>query len=452
MATTEQLSGDEVRRLDKAHVFHSWSAQAQISPLAVAGAEGVHFWDYDGKRYLDFSCQLVNTNIGHQHPKIVAAIKEQADRLCTVGPMHANDKRAELAAKIAEIAPGDIEMCFFTNGGAEATENAMRMARLHTGRPKMMAAYRSYHGATHGAISMTGDPRRWGSEPTTVPGVVHFCGPYPYRSSFHATSEAEEAQRALAHLEEIIMYEGPQTIAGIILESVVGTNGILVPPDGYLQGVRELCTRHGIVMVCDEVMAGFGRTGEWFACNHWGVEPDLIACAKGINSGYVPLGALLISRRIADSFQDRPFPGGLTYSGHPLACASAVASIDAFHDEGIIENAAMIGNDVLGPGLRALQDKHPSIGEVRGLGCFWGVELVKNRETREMLAPFNAGAKQMGAVGAVGKRCWELGLATMIHWNVIMVVPPLVITPEDARLGLELLDDALSLADAAYEG
>jgi taurine--2-oxoglutarate transaminase len=451
MATTAKLSNAELQQLEKAHVFHSWSAQGAISPLAVERAEGVYMWDHDGKRYLDFSSQLVNTNIGHQHPKVVAAIKEQADLLCTVAPQYANAKRAELAAMVAELAPGDIDMAFFTNGGAEATENAMRMARIYTGRHKMLATYRSYHGGTGGSIVLTGDPRRWAAEPGMA-GIVHFCGPYSYRSSFNATTEAEEGERALRHLEEILMYEGPHTVAGIILESVVGTNGILVPPDGYLQGVRELCTKHGIVMICDEVMAGFGRTGKWFACEHWDVEPDLIACAKGINSGYVPLGALLISRRIADTFMERAYMGGLTYSGHPLACAAAVASIEAFKEEGIIENAASIGSDVLGPGLRELQERHPSIGEVRGRGCFWGVELVKNRETREMLAPFNAAGKDMGAMGAFQRKCWDLGLATMVHWNVLMVVPPLVITPEEARAGLELIDEALAVADAAYEG
>jgi taurine--2-oxoglutarate transaminase len=451
MATTAKLTNAELQQLEKAHVFHSWSAQGALAPLAVERAEGVYMWDHDGKRYLDFSSQLVNTNIGHQHPKVVAAIKEQADLLCTVAPQHANLRRAELAQMVCELAPGDIDMAFFTNGGAEATENAMRMARIYTGRHKMLATYRSYHGGTGGSLVLTGDPRRWAAEPGMA-GVVHFCGPYLYRSSFNATTPEEECQRALAHLEEILMYEGPQTVAGIILEPVVGTNGILVPPDGYLEGVRELCTQHGIVMICDEVMAGFGRTGRWFASDHWGVEPDLITCAKGINSGYVPLGALLISRRIADTFMERAYMGGLTYSGHPLACAAAVASVEAFKEEGIVENADSIGEHVLGPGLRELMDRHPSIGEVRGKGCFWGVEMVKNRETREMLAPFNASGKAMGAVGAFQKKCWELGLATMVHWNVLMVVPPLVITPDETRAGLELLDEAFQVTDAAYEG
>ncbi|HEU4566534.1 MAG TPA: aminotransferase class III-fold pyridoxal phosphate-dependent enzyme, partial [Marmoricola sp.] len=288
----------QVRALDHAHVFHSWSAQKLIDPLPVARAEGSCFWDMSGKRYLDFSSQLVNLNIGHQHPKVVAAIKEQADQLVTLAPGFANPVRAEAARLIAEVAPGDLEQVFFTNGGAEANENAVRMARVHTGRHKVLAAYRSYHGATAGAIALTGDPRRWASEPA-MPGVVRYWGPYPYRSAFHATSDAEECERALAHLRDTIMVEGPQTIAAIVLETVVGTNGVLVPPDGYLQGVRDICDEHGILLIADEVMTGFGRCGEWFAVDHWGVTPDLITFAKGVNSGYIPLGGVLISERVA---------------------------------------------------------------------------------------------------------------------------------------------------------
>ena len=305
-------------RDDRAHVFHSWSAQAHLDPLVITGGEGAWVWDEDGRRFLDFSSQLMNVNIGHQHPKLLAAIHEQTDLLTTVAPIHANPARSEAARLIAERAPGDLDAVFFTNGGAEANENAIRLARLHTGRHKVLATYRSYHGATGGSITLTGDPRRWPSEPG-IPGVVHFWGPYPYRSAFHATSEAEEAERALAHLADTIMVEGPQTIAAIILEPVVGTNGILVPPPGYLAGVRDLCDQHGIVFIADEVMAGFGRCGEWFSVDRWGVTPDLICFAKGVNSGYLPLGGVIISRRIAATFDDRPFPGGLTYSGHVLS-------------------------------------------------------------------------------------------------------------------------------------
>lgn len=448
MVLMDMETEDRVRRDDKAHVFHSWSAQGQISPMPVAGGQGVEFWDYEGKRYLDFSSQLIYTNLGHQHPKVVQAIKDQADQLCVIQPSFANGPAAELGRLLAEVSPGDLDMVFFTNGGAEANENAIRLARMHTGRHKIMAAYRSYHGATHGAISLTGDPRRWASEPA-IPGVVRFMGPYAYRSSFHATSEQEECERALAHIEEVLMYEGPRTVAGLILETVVGTNGILVPPDGYLQGVREICDRHGIVMILDEVMTGFGRTGYWFGAEGFGVVPDLITCAKGLTSGYVPLGAVLISRTIADTFQDRVYYGGLTYSGHPLACAAGVAVIETMREEGIVENAKTIGDEVIGPALQRMKEKHPSIGEVRGRGCFWGIELVKNRETREMLAPFNASPAQMGAVGELGKAAMSRGLSLMLHWNVIMVAPPLIITPNEATRGLEILDDVLGIADEA---
>ena len=313
-------------------MFHSWSAQAQISPVPIAGGEGAWFWDNDGNRYLDFASQLVNLNLGHQHPRLVAAIKEQADELCMVAPVFANDARSEAAAAIVAHAPGALNKVFFTNGGAEANENAVRMARLHTGRHKVLAAYRSYHGATAAAIALTGEPRRWPSEPGAT-GIVHFFGPYTYRSAFHAADEAEECERALEHLESVVSMEGPDTVAAIVMETIVGTNGVLIPPDGYLAGVRELCDRHGIVMICDEVMVGFGRTGNWFAVDHWDVAPDLICFAKGVNSGYVPLGGVLISDEIAATFDDRPFPGGLTYSGHPLACAVALESIRVFEEE-----------------------------------------------------------------------------------------------------------------------
>mgnify|MGYP000844864795 CR=1 FL=1 len=358
MATTERTN-DAVRKADREHVFHSWSAQGALAPFTPAGAEGCWVWDFDGKRYLDFSSQLVNTNIGHQHPKVVQAIKDQADLLCTIAPQHANETRNEAARLISEVAGPGLNRVFFTNGGAEANENAIRMARMYTGRQKVLSHYRSYHGATGNAIVATGDPRRWANE-TGVAGVIHFNGPYLYRSSFYATTEAEETERALAHLEEVLLYEGPQTVAAIIVESIVGTNGILVPPPGYMQGLREICTRYGIVFITDEVMAGFGRAGAWFAHQLFDVVPDLITFAKGVNSGYVPLGGVIISDPIADHFADRVFYGGLTYSGHPLACASAVASIRAFHDERIVENAHRIGEEVLTPGLAELAAKGPN--------------------------------------------------------------------------------------------
>jgi taurine--2-oxoglutarate transaminase len=443
--STDQPS--QAYRDDRAHVFHSWSAQGALTPLVVTGGQGAWFTTEDGRRYLDFSSQLVNVNIGHQHPKLVAAIKEQADRLCTIAPFHANDARSKAARLIAERAPGDLDMVFFTNGGAEATENAIRMARLATGRHKVFVQQRSYHGATAGAITLTGDPRRWPSEPS-IPGVVRFTGPYLYRSAFYAETEDQECERALAHLEQTLMFEGPQNVAAILLESVVGTNGILVPPAGYLAGVRAICDRHGIVMIADEVMSGFGRCGEWFAIDHWGVVPDLICFAKGVNSGYLPLGGVIVSRTIADVFKDRPYPGGLTYSGHVLACASAAASIEIFEEEGIIAHARMLGSEVIGPELEKLAARHPSVGEVRGLGVFWAIELVKSQSTREPLVPYNASGPAAKPVNDVVAACKAQGLWPFSHFNRIHVVPPITISPEEVRQGLAILDEALDVADA----
>ncbi|MEV8097284.1 aspartate aminotransferase family protein [Kitasatospora sp. NPDC085879] len=445
--TADSAAGRSVKAADRAHVFHSWSAQALIDPLAVAGAEGSYFWDYEGNRYLDFSSQLVNTNIGHQHPKVVAAIQEQAARLCTIAPGFAVEPRSEAARLIAERTPGELNKIFFTNGGAEANENAIRMARLHTGRQKVLSTYRSYHGATANAIALTGDPRRWANE-TGVSGIVHFWGPYAYRSVFHAENETQECERALAHLEQTIAFEGPATVAAIILETVVGTAGILIPPPGYLQGVREICDRYGIVFILDEVMAGFGRTGEWFAADNWGITPDLLTFAKGVNSGYVPLGGVAINPEIAATFDERPFPGGLTYSGHPLACASAIATINAMADEGIIENAKHIGETVIGPGLRELAERHPSVGEVRGLGVFWALDLVKNRETREPLVPYNAAGPANAPMAELAAACKQRGLWPFVNMNRFHVVPPCTVSAEEAKTGLAILDEVLTLTDA----
>jgi taurine--2-oxoglutarate transaminase len=451
MSTTDpalpsSLSEEQVRRADRDHVFHSWSAQAKIDPIPIAEARGSYFWDYAGTKYLDFSSQLVNVNIGYQHPRLVAAIQEYAGRQCTIAPSFANDMRSEAARMLAELAPGDLNRVFFTNGGADANEHAIRMARLHTGRHKVLATYRSYHGATGGSITLTGDPRRWGSEPG-MPGVVHFWGPYPYRSAFHASTEQEETERALAHLRDTIMVEGAGTVAAVILETVVGTNGILVPPPGYLEGVRRLCDEHGIMLIADEVMAGFGRCGEWFAVDHWGITPDLITFAKGVNSGYVPLGGVLISDPVADTFADRPYPGGLTYSGHPLACASAVASMTVMREEGIIEHARRLGSDVIGPALAKLAENHPSVGDVRGLGVFWAVELVRDRETREPLVPYNAAGADAAPMTEFAAACKQRGLWPFVHFNRTHVVPPCTTSEDEVLEGIAILDEALSVAD-----
>jgi taurine--2-oxoglutarate transaminase len=436
----------DTKALDRAHVFHSWSAQALIDPLEIERAEGSYFWDAAGKRYLDFSSQLVNVNIGHQHPRLVAAIQEQAARLCTVGPTFANDARSEAAYMIAQRAPADLDVVFFTNGGAEANENAVRMARLHTGRHKIMAAYRSYHGATAGSIALTGDPRRWASEPG-MSGVVRYWGPYLYRSAFHASDEKQECERALSHLRDVLMVEGAHTVAAIILEPVVGTNGILVPPEGYLAGVREICDEFGILLIADEVMSGFARCGEWFAVDRWGVNPDLISFAKGVNSGYVPLGGVVLSQAIADTFAQRPYPGGLTYSGHPLACAAAVASMTIFEDEDIVDHARRMGQDVVAPALAGLAERHPSVGDVRGLGMFWALELVRDRATREPLVPFNATGVDAAPMNEFAAACKSRGLFPFTHFNRTHVVPPCTVSEAELLEGVAILDEALEVAD-----
>ena len=446
MATLETNTelGRQVVADAKQYVLHSWSVQDALDPIPVAGADGRYFWDYDGKRYLDFASQLVNVSIGHQHPKVVAAIKEQAEKLCTIGPPMATEPRSTLARMLAELTPGDLTMSFFTNGGAEANENAIKLARWYTGRHKVIARYRSYHGATGGAITLTGDPRRWPAEPG-IPGAVRMFDPYTYRCPAGHPDPCPVCTGA-PHLEEILQYEGAHTVAAVILETITGTNGVIVPPDGYLQSIREVCDRHGILLITDEVMAGFGRTGKWFAVENWDVVPDILTVAKGINSGYVPLGAMVVRKPIADWVRDKYFAGGLTYSGHPLGCASAIASIEAFKEEGIVENAAEMGG-VFADQLHGLQERHPSVGEVRGLGCFWGVELVKNRETREPLVPFNAAGEAFAPVARASKAALERGLYLMTHWNVIMVCPPLTITRDEIEEGVAILDEALAVAD-----
>ena len=439
--------GRHVLELDREYVFHSWSAQGALNPMCIAGAQGCYFWDYDGNRYLDFSSQLVNTNIGHQHPKVVAAIQEQAGKLSTIAPQHANDARGEAAKRIVEVAGGHMSQVFFTNGGADAIENAIKMARVHTRKHKVLSAYRSYHGNTAVAITATGEPRRWPNEYATM--HKHFFGPHLYRTEFWSTSQEQESERALEHLEHVIQFEGAETIAAIVLESVVGTAGILVPPPGYLEGLRALCDKYGIVWIADEVMAGFGRTGKWFAYQNWGAQPDLIVFAKGVNSGYVPAGGVVISDRIAATFKDQMFPGGLTYSGHPLAAASIVATIDVMRDEGIVENAAMIGETVLGPGLRDLADRHPVIGDVRGLGVFWGLDLVTDRKTREPLAPYGGTSPAMAELVAESKK---RGLMPFINMNRLHVVPPCIVSEGEVKEGLDILDEVFTVIDQHYVG
>jgi len=443
ISAEEIAAGQHAYELDRKHVFHSWQAQGPFNPMTILRAEGSYVWDGEGRQLIDISGQLVNTNIGHQHPKVIAAIQEQAGKLATISPQHVNDARSEAARLIAERTPGDLNKIFFTNGGADAVEHAVRMARLHTGKNKVLSAYRSYHGGTHLAVNITGDPRRFASDKATD-GVVHFFPAYLYRSYFNATTEAEETERALKHLEDTIVLEGPDTIAALILESIPGTAGIYVPPAGYIQGVRELTRKYGIVYIADEVMAGFGRSGEWFAINHWNVTPDLITFAKGVNSGYVPLGGVAISEEIAETFRERAYPGGLTYSGHPLACAAAVASINAMEDEGMVANSKRLGEEIIGPRLRQFAADHPSVGDVRGAGVFWAIELVKNRETREPLAAYGGSSPEMNEVIAAAKAA---GLLPMANFNRLHVVPAMNIEDEVLVEALDRLEKALVVAD-----
>ncbi len=439
MSTTiDPADGTLAYDLDRAHVFHSWSAQAALKPFVIAGALGSTLWDYDGKEYLDFSSQLVNMNIGHQHPRVIQAIKDQADTITMVAPPHANLARGQAAQRILARAGSSFGSVFFTNGGADANENAIRMARLTTGRDKVLSTYRSYHGNTGAAVVATGDWRRVPNE--YARGHVHFFGPFLYRSEFWAQTPEEECTRALHHLERVIQAEGSSSIAAILLESVPGTAGVLVPPPGYLVGVRELCDKYGILLILDEVMCGFGRTGEWFAFQGFDIVPDLITFAKGVNSGYVPVGGVVISDAIAHEFDTRVFPGGLTYSGHPLAAASIVASMDAMADEGIIDNARMIGTDHLGPGLAKLAAAHPLIGEVRGMGVFWALDLVSDPATR---APVSA-----AVIGELKGELMKRGLLPFAADNRIHVVPPCVVTPDEVARALAIYDEAFTAVEA----
>jgi len=427
--------------LDRAHVFHSWSAQGSLTPFVIAGGSGTRVWDYEGRNFLDFSSQLVNTNLGHQHPAVINAIKAQADILATVAPAHGNLARGEAAKRIIAKADAHFGKVFFTNGGADANENAIRMARLTTGRDKVLSTYRSYHGNTGGAIVATGDWRRVPNEYSR--GHAHFFGPFEYRSEFWSTSPEQESERALQHLERVIQSEGASGIAAILLETVPGTAGVLVPPPGYLEGVRALCDKYGIILIFDEVMCGFGRTGEWFAWQgiDGGVTPDLVTFAKGVNSGYVPAGGVLISESIANEFESQVFPGGLTYSGHPLAMASIVGALDAMTEEKVVENAKSIGTDHLAPGLAELAEKHPIIGDVRGLGVFWALDLVDDRESRQPVSG--------GVIIQVKKALMDRGLLPFAADNRIHVVPPCIVTPDEVAQALAIYDEAFTEVEAA---
>ena len=435
------LTAAEITELCRRHTLYDWSAQAAVDPMPIASAGGVHFTTVDGRRFIDFNSQLMCVNAGHGDRRIVEAIKAQAERLAYVSPALAHEPRARLGRKLAELLPGDIDKFFFTLGGTDANENAIKMARAVTGRPKILARYRSYHGSTGSAVAATGDPRRWPNEFTG--SVVHVLDPY------HGVDRpADSAARSLELLEETIRLEGPSTIAGFILEPVAGTNGILIPPDGYLEGVREICSRHGIQMICDEVMTGFGRTGRWFAVDHWGVVPDLITMAKGLTSSYVPLGAVGMRPHIAEYFQDHVFWGGLTYNSQPIGCAAALATIQAYEEDDMVGNSARMGA-VLAKRLARLQERHPCVGAVRSIGLFGCIELVRSRRTMEPLAPFNGAAPEMKAIA---QALLDGGLYTFVRWNTVMTNPPLCITEDELDEGFEILDGGLEIGDRAVNG
>jgi taurine--2-oxoglutarate transaminase len=443
------ISDSEILPLSLEHSFWTWSAQGKVAPIPVKSAKGVYFWDVDGKRYLDFNSMTMCVNIGHGDERVIEAIVEQARQLPYAGPPMASRPRAVLGKLLAEITPGDLDTFLFTLGGADANENAIKLARAYTGRHKILARYRSYHGATAGAMAATGDPRRTAWEPLLMPGVVHFLDPYRYRSTFHRLnpdiSEADFALDYLNHLEEIIRYEGPETIAAVLVESVTGTNGVIIPPDGYLQGVRALCDRYGILMIADEVMSGFGRTGRWFAVEHWGVVPDMITMAKGLTSAYAPLGAVGMKPTIHEFFRDRVFHSGLTYTAHPISLAAAIANIQVMQADHLVEHAAAMG-PVLHHLLADLGEQHPSVGEVRSIGLFGVIELVKDRQTKEPAAPWNGSSP---AMVALRQYCLDHGLYLYTHWHTVLVIPPLIITPEQLEEGFAILDKALEITDSA---
>jgi taurine--2-oxoglutarate transaminase len=447
MQTFERVNtADQVIQDCKDYTIFDWAAQNVIKPLAISHAKGIYIWDLNGKRYLDFNSQLMSVNIGHGDERVIAAIQEQVAKLPYCHPNFATEPRAELGKLLNEVTPPSIQKFLFTNGGAEAVESAIRIARAYTGKHKIISRYRSYHGSTFGAMSLTGEPRRWAAEPG-MPGVVRVQDPYTYRCLYCKT-EGGCNLNCLRSVEEVIEFEGAQNIAAIIMESVTGTNGIIIPPQGYWQGLRELCDKHNILLIADEVMAGFGRTGKWFAIEHYGVQPDMMTMAKGLTSSYVPLGALGISAKIAEKFGDTPLPYGLTYNSHTLALAAAVATIKVYQEDHLVENAAKMG-EILKAELQKICDKHPAVGEVRAIGLFSIIELVKDKQTREPFVPFNPKAVDMAVMNQIGAKMREDGLWTFIRWNTIFICPPLIINEEQLREGLAIVDNALNLADAS---
>lgn len=450
MSKLSEMSAADIVARNKDHVLFSWSAQGALKPLPMVRGEGVFCYDADGKRYFDFSSQLMCTNLGHGHPKVIQAAQDTIAEVQFFQPGLAHPWKGELARRLTEVCPGDMKKVFFTLGGAEAIENAIKMARSVTGRHKVFARYRSYHGATAGAMALSGDPRRLPSEPL-IPGVIHFHGPLPYRCQFGSRTPEECTERALAHLRQTLIFEDPGNVAAIFLEGISGSSGIFLYPPGYMEGVRALCDEFGILLVLDEVMSGFGRTGKWFGCQNYDARPDILTMAKGLTSSYLPLGATVVNERVARHFDDHVMACGLTYSGHPVSCGTALAVLDVMQEEKIVERAAEMGK-VQSQLLTELVEKHPSVGEIRNVGLFGVIDCVKDRATREPMAPFNASAAQMGAMGKVGAYLREHGILTFVRWNMIFCVPPLTISKDQLEEAYGVIDAALKLADEGYTG
>jgi taurine---2-oxoglutarate transaminase len=442
------MSPSDVKRFDKEYVVHSWSVQSALDPLVVTRTQGVHMWDENGKRYIDMTSQLMNLNIGHQHPKVIQAIKDQAEKMCFVAPGLACEARSFLGKALAEVTPGDLKRFFFTLGGADANENAVKIARMFTKKWKIITRYRSYHGATYGAIALTGDPRRPPVEPV-MPGVVHVFDPYCYRCSFGLTYPSCNL-RCADSVEEVITYETPETVAAVLVESVVGSNGLIVPPDGYMQRLREICTRNKVLLIVDEVMSGFGRCGKWFAVDNWNVVPDMITMAKGLTAGYVPLGAVAISQKIMDVMDKQMLWAGLTYNAHPLACGAAIATLKVYREDRLMENAVAMG-EVIRKETEAMKARHKSLGDARGIGLFWALELVKNKKTRDPLVKWNAMGADAAIAKEINKRLLEGGVYTTVRWNYLFIVPPLSIKENELREGLAVIDKVLDYADTVAE-
>jgi taurine---2-oxoglutarate transaminase len=445
--TVTDLSRQDIVDLSHQTTLYEWTVQSAMKPMVIDHAKGIYLWDADGRRYMDFNSQLMCSNIGHSDERVNNAIKAQLDKVAYVAPTAATTApRAELGRLLQEITPQNMSKAFFTNGGAEANENAIKIARWYTGRHKILARYRAYHGATAGAIALTGDPRRWAAEPS-IPGVVRIPDFYPYHAGYEQDDPAY-TDAILNATEDVIQLEGPHTIAGIIIETVVGTNGLLIPSERYIRGLRDLCTKYGIMLICDEIMSGFGRTGEWFAVDHWGIEPDIMTLAKGLTSAYVPLGATMVSQPIADYFEDRPLYAGLTYNSHPVGCAAAIACINVYKEDRLIANAKAMG-EIVKAELNKMKERHPSVGDVRAIGLFSLVELVKDRATRAPMTPFNPKPIELGPMPAFNAFLRENGLFTFVRWHTFFVNPPLCISEEQLREGLAIIDRALEITDKA---